>query len=483
MDQMMDSEIPIIDATKVEALHMPQAQQMAQASLDELSAAPHLVSRIASLEESLAHREHQIEAMQKTSEALLSHSTIDAMMRETLTLAIEVLNADAGSLLLHNAITDTLVFRYVIGPASQTLIGFAMPASQGIAGRVFRSGQPDITHEVSERQEFNRAVDEKTGYRTESMMTVPVKRSNGQSIGVMQILNASEAFDERDCEVLQVMAAQASAAIENARLVQQARKAEIVNVIGDISHDIKNMLTPIQSGMWTLGPMLDEMFEALDAIHAQCPETDALGAKIKEAADLVRHDYRWILKAALDSAEKVQVRTKEIADAVKGESAPPLFEAGNFNETAAEVVRSLRLVAQNRHLELLADLDPALPLVQFDRKQIYNALYNLVNNAIPETPAGGSITLRTRAAQKDESTFLIEVQDTGKGIPERVRLRLFTDEAISTKPGGTGLGTRIVGDVVRRHNGHISVQSEEGVGTTFSIRLPLRHQKDDVKEH
>ncbi len=479
----MDSEIPIIDATKVEALHMPQAQQMAQASLDELSAAPHLVSRIASLEESLAHREHQIEAMQKTSEALLSHSTIDAMMRETLTLAIEVLNADAGSLLLHNAITDTLVFRYVIGPASQTLIGFAMPASQGIAGRVFRSGQPDITHEVSERQEFNRAVDEKTGYRTESMMTVPVKRSNGQSIGVMQILNASEAFDERDCEVLQVMAAQASAAIENARLVQQARKAEIVNVIGDISHDIKNMLTPIQSGMWTLGPMLDEMFEALDAIHAQCPETDALGAKIKEAADLVRHDYRWILKAALDSAEKVQVRTKEIADAVKGESAPPLFEAGNFNETAAEVVRSLRLVAQNRHLELLADLDPALPLVQFDRKQIYNALYNLVNNAIPETPAGGSITLRTRAAQKDESTFLIEVQDTGKGIPERVRLRLFTDEAISTKPGGTGLGTRIVGDVVRRHNGHISVQSEEGVGTTFSIRLPLRHQKDDVKEH
>jgi hypothetical protein len=58
----------------------------------------------------------------------------------------------------------------------------------------------------------------------------------------------------------------------------------------------------------------------------------------------------------------------------------------------------------------------------------------------------------------------------GGGIPEHVRTRLFTDQAISTKAGGTGLGTRIVADVVRRHNGTISVQSEVGHGSTFSIR-------------
>jgi len=430
--------------------------------------------RVAELEAALDHRERQIRAMQQTSEALLSHSTVDAMVRETLTLAIEVLNADAGSLLLHNPVTDTLVFRYVIGPASETLTGYTMPAAQGIAGRVFKGGQPDITQKVAERKDFNREVDEKTGYHTESMMTVPVKRAEGDPIGVMQILNASDPFDSRDLEVLQVLSAQASAAIENARLVQEARKAEIVNVIGDISHDIKNMLTPIQSGVWTLEPMLDEMFMALDKIHEQCPKTDPWGDKIREAADIVREDYGWILKAALDSAEKVQVRTKEIADAVKGESAAPLFELSDINETVDDVARSLRLVAHDRRLDLIVETDPNLPHAEFDRKQMYNALYNLVNNAIPETPEGGSITLRTRLA--DKTALIVEVQDTGKGIPEHVRTRLFTDDAVSTKPGGTGLGTRIVGGVVRRHHGTINVSSELGKGSTFSIRLPLRHQ-------
>jgi signal transduction histidine kinase len=431
---------------------------------------------ILELQATLDHRERQIRAMRQTSEALLSHSTADAMMRETLRIAIDVLNADAGSLLLHNPTTDTLVFRQIVGFAAETLTGFSMPANQGIAGRVFQSGNPDMSQKVSDAKEFNKEVDEKTGYHTESMLTVPLKRVDGDAIGVMQILNASAAFDSRDMEVLQVMAAQASAAIENARLVQDARKAEIANVIGDISHDIKNMLTPIQSGVWTLEPMLDEMFEALEKIHKTCPETDKWGAQIADALNLARQDYGWILQAALDAAENVQTRTKEIADAVKGESAPPRFEAGDLNEVAEDVARSLKLVAGKAKLELKLDLDPALPRAEFDRKQMYNALYNLVNNAIPETPPGGSITLRT-CVETASCQLLIEVQDTGKGMPEHVKNCLFTDEAISTKPGGTGLGTRIVGGVVRRHKGKIIVNSEAGQGTTFSILLPLRHSE------
>jgi adenylate cyclase len=129
---------------------------------------------------------------------------VDELVRQTLEIAIDVLDADAGSLLLHNTKDDTLVFRYVVGAAATSLTGFAMPSSQGIAGRVFNSGEPDLTQKVSESAEFNRTVDEKTGYHTESMMTVPVKRSESMPIGVMQVLNARELFDERDLEVLEV---------------------------------------------------------------------------------------------------------------------------------------------------------------------------------------------------------------------------------------------------------------------------------------
>jgi signal transduction histidine kinase len=74
----------------------------------------------------------------------------------------------------------------------------------------------------------------------------------------------------------------------------------------------------------------------------------------------------------------------------------------------------------------------------------------------------------------DGKAVLVEVADSGRGMPPEVRDSLFTARAISRKPGGTGLGTKIIKDVVRAHNGAISVQSEEGKGTIFFIELPMR---------
>ena len=427
------------------------------------------------LRETLKHRELQIAAMSRLSAAVFSHRSVEALIRETLTIAIETVGAGAGSLQMHEPVRDQLVFRYVIGEGAEKLIGFAMSASQGVSGRVFRSGKPDIMSDVQNRPDFNRAVDEQSGTVTQSMATVPIKRAGATPIGVMQILNFADTYDHYDLEVLEVIAAQAAIAIENARLEQQSRKAAMVNLIGDISHDIKNMLTPIQTGVWTLDPMLGEMFERLDAACAHLNAIDQ--SKIRAAMAMAREDYGWILQNALDAAERVQIRTKEIADAVKGVSTPPRFVEANFNEVVEEVVLALRLVAYDAQVELVPDLDGSLPAVEFDHKLIYNALYNLANNAIPETPEGGHVTIRTRALGAPERNFLVEVVDTGRGMPAEVRDRLFTDEAISSKPGGTGLGTRIVADVVKRHHGHIAVQSEPGMGTIFTLLLPLRQNQ------
>lgn len=435
-------------------------------------------AEIAELRSRLELRERQIDAIRRVTEALFSYTSVDDMIRETLTVAIDTLQADAGSLSLHNPTDDTLEFRYVVGPAAQRLTGFVMPTSQGIAGRVFRTGHSDLTQSVQEQADFNPAVDARTGYLTQSMMTVPVKRHEGPALGVMQVLNSRHQFDEHDLEVLEVLCSQAGEAIENARLAQQARRAEIVNIIGDISHDIKNMLTPIQTGVWTLEPMLSEMFDALDHLRAACPQGEPWGDRLAHTMSEVREDYGWILAAALDSAEKVQTRTRDIADAIKGELAPPRFELASLNDTAGEVASALRLVAEAAEVRLVLDLDADLPRLQFDRKQLYNALYNLVNNAIPETPAGGQVTVRTRGPRPGDSTVTLQVEDTGRGIPAEVREKLFTAQAISTKPGGTGLGTRIVAGVVERHGGCIVVESEPNQGTRFTVALPLSQEHD-----
>ncbi len=71
------------------------------------------------------------------------------------------------------------------------------------------------------------------------------------------------------------------------------------------------------------------------------------------------------------------------------------------------------------------------------------------------------------------SWVLLSVADTGRGMPKDVRESLFTPGAVSRKAGGTGLGTKIVKDVVDAHGGTVTVDSQEGVGTTFTIRLPI----------
>ena len=447
---------------------------------DELQSA---LERAEGLQKALERRERQITALRRVSEAL-SFAGGETLIGQAMDVALQALGARAGAVLLYDAQDDTLIFRCVLGPQAQCLTGTRISASEGVAGQVLRTGWPDITQHAAQHEGFHLLRSDETqnhAQKSETLLTVPLRRASGSALGVMQLVwthaeaHGDTDFDRGDLEVVQVLGAGIVATLETARLAGQERRAEIVSIIGDISHDIKNMLTPIQSGLWTLEPMLDELCEGLQTVQEQMQGRAAHG-QIARIIELVAGNYGWILQSAHDSCDQVKARTREIADAVKGELAAPVFEVGDLNEVALAVGRPLFLLAEQTNVQLHFDLDNDLPRAEFDRKQLYSALYNLVSNAIPETPSGGGITVRTRAPAPGEDTILCEVEDTGGGVPEHVRVRLFTDQAISTKPGGTGLGTRIVGGVVRRHGGSIAVKSEIGVGSTFSIRLPLRQR-------
>jgi len=138
----------------------------------------------------------------------------------------------------------------------------------------------------------------------------------------------------------------------------------------------------------------------------------------------------------------------------------------------SSVVRMLNLEADQKRVSLRIENLDSLPLIQADERRLFNAFYNLINNAIPEVSAGGSITIQGRADPEARFLFL-SVADTGRGMPPEIRESLFSARAISRKHGGTGLGTKIVKDVVDAHGGSITVESEEGIGTTFHLHLPL----------
>ena len=174
-----------------------------------------------------------------------------------------------------------------------------------------------------------------------------------------------------------------------------------------------------------------------------------------------------------NSARRIQDRVKEIADSVKGLSSPPRFHPCRVADVVAGVLDALRLLADEQGITLQALNLDALPPIQADEDRLFNAFYNLVNNAIPEVPSGGSVTVRGRLDQ-DSKGVVLSVVDTGRGMPPEVRDSLFTYRTISSGKGsGTGLGTKIVKDVVDAHGGRITVESEEGKGTAFHITLPV----------
>jgi len=153
---------------------------------------------------------------------------------------------------------------------------------------------------------------------------------------------------------------------------------------------------------------------------------------------------------------------------------PPDFQPVNLNDIVSRAVRLFE--AQFRsvpgaEISVRLDTDPNLPAIQADAEQLNRALQNLILNAIDAMPAGGALGILTR---REDAKIVLEVSDSGKGIEQEERQRLFTPY-YTTKQHGTGLGLAIVQSVVSDHRGKISVTSEPGRGTTFRIELGTSH--------
>jgi len=427
--------------------------------------------------------QRQINAVHSIASAFGSKIEVDALLRETLRVSLDTVGAGAGSIILYDPQKRKLVFRYVLPEGSAQLIGLELePDGSSIAGSVFRSGQFRISEDVTKEKEHRREVGERVDYHTHNMVTAPLKSREGAPIGVMQVLNKHEGqFNEDDCELLEILSALAATILENARLAEEAKLAVVVNLLGDISHDIKNMVTPVQTCAQTLEMIFEETFSGLDSTLSSRPDlTPETVAEVNSAVEMLREFYPDAIEMLLDGALQVQDRVREIADCVKGIVAQPTFEMQDVSAIGAKVIQALNLVGEKADVTVALEAPDDLPPAPVDQKQIYNAIYNLVNNAIPETPPGGAITVRLSAVAEGEfpdgRCLVVQVADTGRGMPEEVRVKLFTDDAVSTKPGGTGLGTRIVKNVVDAHGGTITVESVQDVGSTFTVRLPLERE-------
>ncbi len=418
--------------------------------------------------------DRRISAILTITEVLCGKTEYTEVVASALEASLETVDADSGSILLHSPTDDTLVFEYVVGPIADRLLGRSMPVTEGIAGRVFRTGEASLLNDVSQAPEHYHRIADETGYPSVSMITVPLRTAGGRTLGALQAINRRQrAFGHEDLELLTIVGTQAATIIENARLHEAARLGAVARLLVKVGHDVKNMIAPVVASTRALEKVLDKHFEALEAAAAAGSLPDA------RLVERWGRDRKRCLEAThllVEAALRVGERTRQMADCIRGEMPPPTMAPTRLSHIAGEVVGVLGPVAAERRVELTLDAADD-PEIGADSSQLFNAVYNLVMNAIHATPAGGRVALRVQVLTEgrfpEGSCVRLEVSDNGEGIPPQVLRRLFSPENVSTKSGGSGLGTRIVKEVADLHGGTVAVVSEVGKGTCFTLTLPL----------
>ena len=154
--------------------------------------------------------------------------------------------------------------------------------------------------------------------------------------------------------------------------------------------------------------------------------------------------------------------------------AQPQKRPCNINELVLHTLSLIEGQAVFRGIKIFKNLDPQVPLVLLDANQVQQVFINIILNSADAMPDGGILTITTHAAPGDPDVQ-VQFSDTGVGIPEKDLPRIF-DPFFTTKGDkrGTGLGLAVSYGIIERHHGQIEVQTEEGKGTTFNVKLPLR---------
>jgi signal transduction histidine kinase len=222
----------------------------------------------------------------------------------------------------------------------------------------------------------------------------------------------------------------------------RSRYAELAALAGSLAHEIKNPLSVIRMNMDLL---------AEDFAEPQNPRERRALAKV----EMVSRQCTRLENLLNDFLRFNKVGQLDL-------------RLGSLNEQMERVLDLFSAQAEETGVEIVRYLDPDLPSIQLNAETLQAALVNLVKNALEAMPDGGQLVARTRVTRQGVALDLI---DTGMGMDERTAMKMF-DAFFTTKSGGSGLGLPTARRIIESHGGRISVHSDAGRGTQFTLEFP-----------
>lgn len=446
-----------------------------------------------------------VETVVRTAQAISATIQLDQLLTLILAMAMENAGADRGALVLERDgqwFVD--VAQDVAGGSDGIPTGLPVARSPYVSRAVIqyalRTQETVLVDDVATDARFGR--DPSLGRRgVRSVLCLPVVKQ-GTTVAVLYLENRLmvRAFTPERVGLLEMLAGQAAVSLENARLVEhleervRVRTAELEETLENLRRAQRQMVETEK--MASLGQLTAGVaHEINNPVNFMVSSVPSLRRDIEDVLDVVAR-YRegaargdWRAAETLAETLDLPLLEEEIRQLLQG------IEEGS--RRTAEIVRGLRsfsrvdegdvkpidvreglestlmLLKKQYHPRIAVERDYGeVPPVECYPGQINQVFMNLLVNAIQAISDTGRIRIQVRA-EGDE--VVMRFQDSGPGIPPEIVSRIF-EPFFTTKPVGvgTGLGLSISYGIIQRHHGTMTVETEPGRGTTFTVRMPIR---------
>ena len=399
--------------------------------------------------QALQAKARQLETLLTTGQALVAKLETQELL-DTLTRdARRMLQASACALYLHDAARDMVRCGAFDAPGSPPRPDGEQPAAASFAAAALHT-RKQIEFADVRSPAFHSVADLPEGALLHAALLTPLA-FEGDVLGVLAVFtDQPHRFDNDEKRVCAALASLGAVALQNARLYTRVfqseetlRKQEQLTTLGllaaEIAHEIRNPLT------------------VLKLLHG------GLGLDFAPN-DPRRTDVR-VISEKLDQLEAIVTRVLNFAKAPSS-----LHSRWALADIIADTLVLVRpkLAQAKIHLRYEPPAEPFI--VEANKGQLQQVLLNLLLNATQAMPGGGDITLTVGADANADA--VIDLADTGAGIPEAVRGRIF-DSFFSGRPDGTGLGLAIAKRILQAHHGDIALVSTGPGGTTMRVMLPV----------
>ncbi len=313
---------------------------------------------------------------------------------------------------------------------------------KGLTGKVTKKANSIVINNIEDESLSEEDFWNQIGLKVNQLVFAPLV-INKQVIGILMLFNKSEQddfFREDDIRIIDSMASQISRSIEAYRLrdekIHAERLASIGNMMSAIVHDIR---TPMNN----INGFVDLMQEEDDAG--------------------IRQEYAEIIMTQIKTLTNM---TTDILDFAKGKTniLPIKYPVDKIIDRFNKVFEH-DVTSRGYQFETVCNIQT---MIYVDPEKINRVFMNIMKNALEAMGKGGKFSL---VADQENGEVVFKLSDTGKGIPDEIKDRLFDSFVTSGKEGGTGLGLAIVKELIDQHKGRIEVESIPNKGTTFKIYL------------